>query len=297
MPAWRDVLGEVQAIPSIDNIRRKYLKRLQRLTKRNVIAYYSGFLTNRSPGVYIGDADVEGFMNAIHGLDPALGLDLILHTPGGTVSAAGAIVRYLRSFFGTDIRCLVPQIAMSAGTMTACACREIWMGKQSSIGPIDPQFDTISCGDVVAEFNKACLEVPGHPELIPIWQIRLSKYPPAFVEKCQQAQAFSVELVSKWLETGMFENDPDAKMKADGIVNALGDHQRTKQHDRHICAAEAREIGLVVRDLETDDALQDALLSVHHAYMLTFSGNPVVAKIIENHMGHALVSNNAGKQP
>lgn len=171
------------------------------------------------------------------------------------------------------------------------------MGKQSSIGPIDPQFNTISCGDVVAEFKKACLEIPDHPELIPIWQIRLAKYPPAFVEQCQQAQAFSVELVTEWLETGMFENDPDARKKADRIVNALGDHQRTKQHDRHICAKEAREIGLKVRDLEDDDNLQDALLSVHHAYMLTFSGNPVVAKIIENHKGHALVSNNVGKQP
>ncbi len=295
MPAWRSVLEEVQAIPSIDAIRRKHLKRLQRLTKRNVIAYYSGFLTNRSPGVYISDSDMEGFMNAVHGLDPKLGLDLILHTPGGTVSATGAIVRYLRSFFGTDIRCFVPQIAMSAGTMTACACREIWMGKQSSIGPIDPQFDTISCGDIVEEFKKACLEIPGHPELIPIWQIRLAKYPPAFVEKCQQAQAFSVELVTEWLRTGMFLNDPAAIAKSDKVVKALSNHQITKQHDRHICADDARKIGLVVNDLESDDNLQDALLTVHHAYMLTFSGNPVVAKIIENHEGHALVSNNAGK--
>ena len=41
--------------------------------------------------------------------------------------------------FGTDIRAIVPQLALSAGTMVALACKEIIMGKHSSLGPIDPQ--------------------------------------------------------------------------------------------------------------------------------------------------------------
>ena len=30
-------------------------------------------------------------------------------------------------------------MAMSGGTMIACSCKEILMGKHSSLGPVDPQ--------------------------------------------------------------------------------------------------------------------------------------------------------------
>ena len=37
---------------------------------------------------------------------------------------------YLRAMWSTDIRAVIPQLAMSAGTMIACSCKEIVMGKQ-----------------------------------------------------------------------------------------------------------------------------------------------------------------------
>ncbi|WP_337461520.1 hypothetical protein [Jutongia sp.] len=77
-------------------------------------------------------------MTCIHGMDCSKGLDLVLHTPGDSPAAAEAIVNYLRAKFGNDIRVIVPQLAMSAGTMIACSAKQIIMGKQSSLGPIDP---------------------------------------------------------------------------------------------------------------------------------------------------------------
>jgi hypothetical protein len=47
MPSWNEILEETQNCPrndAIDYIRRKYLKELFNVTKRNVIAYYSGWL-------------------------------------------------------------------------------------------------------------------------------------------------------------------------------------------------------------------------------------------------------------
>ena len=90
MPNWKDVLEEHQEIQrtsqfAIDIIRRKYLKQLYEYTNRNVIAYYSGFLSK--PGILqsdINDEDKNGFMMAVHKLDRNRGLDLILHTPGGS---------------------------------------------------------------------------------------------------------------------------------------------------------------------------------------------------------------------
>lgn len=94
-------------------------------------------------------------MNTVRGLDCSKGLDLILHTPGGSPMAAEAIVKYLRSKFGKDIRVIVPQLAMSAGTMIACSAKEIVMGKQSSLGPIDPQLNGIPAYSIQNEFEDA----------------------------------------------------------------------------------------------------------------------------------------------
>ena len=81
------------------------------------------------------------------------GLDLILHTPGGFPEAAESIVKYLRSKFSTNIRVIVPHLSMSAGTMIACAGKEIVMGKHSSLGPIDPQFNGIPVYSLKREYE------------------------------------------------------------------------------------------------------------------------------------------------
>ena len=121
---------------ALDIVRRKYMVELRNYTGRNVIAYYSGWLSK--PGIFqsdINDEDKNGFMMAVHSFgreDRKLGLDLLLHTPGGDIAATESIVHYLHQMFGDDIRAIVPQIAMSAGTMVACSCKEILMARQST---------------------------------------------------------------------------------------------------------------------------------------------------------------------
>ncbi len=137
MPNWQGVLGEhLTRGSNYDIIRRRHLRRLARKTGRNTIAYYSGWLQKSGDGLPIAldDNDKNGFMNAVYRLNASRGLDLLLHTPGGSAAATESIVEYLRSVFNTDIRAIIPQLAMSAGTMIACACKEIVMGKQSSLG-------------------------------------------------------------------------------------------------------------------------------------------------------------------
>lgn len=81
---------------TLDGLREKYLKKLSSKTGRNVIAYYSGWLkSGKDQNVDINDSDITGFMNAINGMDCSKGLDLILHTPGGSPTATEGIVKYL----------------------------------------------------------------------------------------------------------------------------------------------------------------------------------------------------------
>jgi len=161
MPNWHQINEELKKSGStFDLIRRKYLSRLSKHTGRNTIIYYSGWLQkNNVPGLEVNDADKNGLMTVIHNLDRTKGLDLILHTPGGQTAATESIVDYIHSMFGNDVRAIVPQLAMSAGTMIACSCKEIIMGKQSSLGPIDPQFNGIPAHGVVEEFKRAYTEI------------------------------------------------------------------------------------------------------------------------------------------
>lgn len=128
-------------------------------------------------------------MNACHGLatKKETGLDLILHTPGGSIGATEAIVHYLRQMFGCNIRVIVPQIAMSAGTMIALASKEIILGKQSSLGPIDPQFNGIPANLIIKEFTQAQQELSQDPSRTPYWQIRLAKYPATWFYQAELA--------------------------------------------------------------------------------------------------------------
>ena len=85
-------------------------------------------------------------MSTVYKMDKTKGLDLFLHTPGGDATAVESIVKYLQCVFGKNIIAIVPQMAMSAGTMLACSCKKIIMGKHSSLGPIDPQYGGIPDG-------------------------------------------------------------------------------------------------------------------------------------------------------
>lgn len=292
MPNWNSILQETiqqQGAAPVDIVRRKYLSQLHAKTGRNVIAYYSGWLEKpqQIPQLSIGDADKTGFMTAIHGLDRRLGLDLIVHTPGGDVAATESLVDYLWQMFDKNIRVIVPHIAMSAGTMIACAAKTILMGKQSNLGPIDPQFGGVAAQAVLDEFDMAREQVREDPSSIPLWQAIIGKYHPTFLLECQRSIEWSQELVRSWLCKNMFAQKNDPLNLAENVVKVLGDHAGTKTHSRHLSMAVCREIGLEIQEIEEDNELQDLILTVHHAYTHTFSQTRTV-KIIENHNGVAM---------
>jgi membrane-bound ClpP family serine protease len=295
VPSWNDLLTEVQAAGSThDLVRRKYLKNLSDKTGRNTIVYYSGWLdksalADQFPEPFlVNDNDKNSFMSVIHGMDRAKGLDLVLHTPGGDIAAAESLVGYLRSMFGTNIRAVVPQLAMSAGTMIACACKEIVMGLHSSLGPIDPQLGGRPAHGIVQEFKRATVDIETKPATAPLWQQIISRYPPTLLGECEKAIKWSETVVREWLETGMFKGSPKAKEKAKHVVEELGDPLQTLSHARHIDFDAAKKAGLKVVALEKDDDEQNAFLTAHHACMLTLSATSAI-KLVENQSGVAVV--------
>jgi hypothetical protein len=299
MPDWRAVLSEIKdcalkQVAPIDFVRRKYLRQLSDLTGRNVISYYSGWLQKPDlQGIDLTDNDTHGFMVAIEPLDRKKGLDILLHTPGGSMAATEAIVDYLHREFNNDIRAVVPQLAMSAGTMIACACREIIMGNHSSLGPIDPQFGGVPASGVIEEFNRAKQEVKNEPSTALLWQPIISKYHPTFIGECEKALKWANEFVKECLEDYMFKGAKTSKEIAAKVVDYLSDHDHHKNHSRHIDIVTASKIGLKVVYMHQENELKDfhnLILTIHRIYLHTFSETSAL-KIIENQKGHALIHN------
>lgn len=300
MPNWVDVLGEIRhlhaaaewmARSAVDDTRRKYLTQLHEYTGRHVIAYYSGWLSKPGfVGSDIGDEDKNGFMMAVHGLKnrKRRGLDLILHTPGGSIGATHSLVDYLRRMFGENIRAIVPQLAMSAGTMIACCCREILMARHSNLGPIDPHVRGLPAQGIIDEFRRACREVKRDPSKVPLWQAIVSQYEPTLLTRCDNAILWSNDFVAEQLRKVMFRDEPEAEKLAKKVVKTLADFRANRTHERHIHFDDCKKMGLRVSLIEDDQKLQDLVLTVHHCFMHSLT-NTNSYKMIENHMGAAFV--------
>ena len=303
MPIWSEILEELretqqkvpQGPPDFDGVRRKYLGKLYQHTERTVILYASGWLQkpDQSVAASIGDEDIQAFMEVTYGTK-SRELDLILHSPGGSIEAADGIVSYLRSRF-SHIRVIVPNLAMSAATMIACAADEIVLGKHSFLGPTDAQLliptalgqQWVPAQDVLDQFDNAKRESEDPNKLL-AWVPMLNQYGPHLLTQCERALSMSKEIVGTWLENYMFKGKPDASTRAKNISNWLADHQNFKSHSRHIPRDDLKDRGMTIIDLEEDETLQDASLSVFHATTHAFSAMPSV-KIVENHHGRALV--------
>lgn len=285
MASWDEVFTSINSAPSpYDESRQKSIAALAEYRKRNVICYYSGWLQNQNSSSSIVDDDMNGLMNAVHNLDRNMGLDLVLHTPGGDLAATEAIVNYLRDCFGKDIVAIVPQMAMSAGTMIACSCSKIIMGRQSSLGPTDPQYGGVAAGGVIEEFEEALRQIKDNPEAVALWGQIIGKYHPTFLGDCQKAVEMSQNIVKEWLRSNMLAGDIAAEQKIGNITGLLCSHEASAMHNRHFSHDRLSEIGMKISLMEDDDKLQDLILTLHHTFMVTFQKTGI-AKIVESSNG------------
>lgn len=308
MPTWGELIREISmAAPAakaagaspLDFVRRKYLALAAAHTKRAVILYATKWTEAGGPSappdlISINNQDVHGFMEAVYGAGNDK-LDLIMHSPGGSATAAEAVVNYLRCKF-SHIRVVVPHMAMSAATMIACAADEIVMAKHSSLGPIDPQIQlntamgvrSVPAQAILEQFALAQKECQD-PAKLRAWLPMLNQYGPDLLISCQNATLLSEHLVSKWLESYMFKGENGAAGKAGAIAQWLGKHENHRTHGRPLARDTLAAQGLKIVPLEDDQALQDLYLSVFHATSHTFTHTSAV-KIIENHNGKAFLN-------
>jgi len=291
MPTLEKIQNEVNALKAVgqDTIRHKYVAALQKKTGNDTVIYFSSYNVQRpfpvpATVLSVSQDDIQGFMASLHQLKGEK-LDLILHSPGGSLEAADQIVQYLRAKY-KYIRAIIPQNAMSAATMLACACDEIVMGKHSAIGPIDPQMVfgqmAVPAHTILQEFERAKSDVATNPMLANLWAPRLGALPPGYLNLCEQTIKLAEEKVKQWLAQYMFGGKNPAQ--AEAIAKWLASFDEHQTHGRPIGIELAKQKGLNVTSLEDDQGLQEAVLSVFHATMVTFQSTGCL-KVIENHRG------------
>lgn len=196
---------------------------------------------------------------------------VILDTSGGVVEVVERIVRVLRHHYGT-VNFLVPDRAMSAGTVLALSGNAIYMDYHSCLGPIDPQIERE--GKLVPALSylvqyEALIDRANKGELSTAEVVLLNKLDLAELHQFELAYDLSITLLERWLVEYKFadwdvteerELEVTEEMKrerATEIGEKLNDQDRWQTHGRGIdMQTLERELKLKIDDFGADDALR-----------------------------------------
>lgn len=303
MPSWSTLVSQFNGIPpeaKADWLTQSQNHALATISKlrddRHVVVYGSAFLQKPqvpAPWLSITHEDLNGLMAVIHGMTWSRGLTLILHTPGGVTNATESVVDYLRTKFN-EVEVIVPAFAMSAGSMISLAADQIMMGRQSQLGPIDPQMNigsmSVSARAVVEQFDRAKLEILADLNTAHVWAPILSSLGPSLLQEAQNALDYSEQMVAKWVSAYMFRGEADAQKKGEAIARHFNDASTHKSHGRRIGRDEARAQGVKVTDLEDSQDLQDAVLTAYHLMTIGFE-NTLLSKVMLSNTGQGWAKN------
>ncbi len=174
---------------------------------------------------YIDIEDSEAVLRAIHLTDPAVPLDIVLHTPGGLVLAALQIARAIHKHQG-KVTAFVPHYAMSGGTLIALAASEIVMSEYAVLGPVDPQLSQYPAASILKAVAKKPVEKIKDDTLI-------------LADQAEKAMSQVCHSVRDFLKT---KTSPG---KADELARLLS--EGTWTHDHPITLDTAKGFGLPVR--------------------------------------------------
>jgi ClpP class serine protease len=148
-PVIRQRMLEASRLRTLHKFERRRQSRAIALVHRQETMSLLGFPLMR----YIDVNDSEDVLRAIKLTDPDTPIDLIVHTPGGLVLAAGQIAHALKRH-RAKVTVFVPHYAMSGGTLIALAADEIVMDANAVLGPVDPQLGQSPAASVLTVLEK-----------------------------------------------------------------------------------------------------------------------------------------------
>ena len=181
-------------------------------------------------------------------------IDVILVTPGGSAEQVAKFVDKLRPRFD-NIAFILPYMAMSAGTIFAMSGNDLIMGKNSYIGPTDPQVPNkegfyvpaqaiLALIAIIQKRGEALLTKGQNPPWTDLQILR--QLDGKDIGNAFTASEYSMELVQGYLYNYKFKDwtvhstdgrpvtDDDRWTRATEIASRLCTHTQWKTHSRGI---------------------------------------------------------------
>lgn len=250
-----------------------HLKKLENHLDSDVFYYFGGFYVGLSK--YFCDFIEQLKLTAPKSTRTTL--TIILNTMGGVAEDVEKIVDILRYHYDT-VNFVVPDMAMSAGTIFVMSGDKIYMDYSSSLGPIDPQVvnkqgqyvPAMGYLDKIAEmYDKAA-----NKTLTPLDYAFIQGVDLAELRKYEQAKELSIKLVTKFLENYKFKswtthrtNNPgtpvtpqEKKARAEEIAGKLCDNSYWSSHGRYIGIETLKnELNLEIENYSTNPTLKNLI--------------------------------------
>lgn len=199
---------------------------------------------------------------------------MFLRTAGGLAETTERIVAVLRKHYGS-VYFVVPDFAMSAGTILCMSGDKIYMDYASSLGPIDPQVPAPDTGDYIPALGylDKVKEITEKGDLAPADVVLLKSLDLAKLALFEQARDLSRDLLKEWLVKYKFKNwthhrtnnvgaevTPDEREeRAEEIAVALGDHKRWRSHGRNLDTIKLEQLRIEIDDYSDDEKLRNLI--------------------------------------
>lgn len=243
------------------------------LPEHDIVTYY-GSIFNHSPNLLNDALKAE----ALH-LSGKQKLAVLLTTGGGVVEAAEKMKDILRHFY-TEVIFIIPEMAMSAGTILCMSGDDIYMGYSSSLGPIDPQvpdkqgflvpalgyLDKIS--EIIEKSNNGVCSQAEY--------MILANQDLGTLRRYEQAKDLSITLLKDWLVEYKFKNwlthsdglsvtQNEKLLRAEEIAARFCDHNYWHSHGRYISmqTLKANPINLRIIDIDANRDLAFHVYEYH----------------------------------
>ncbi len=205
-------------------------------------------------------------------------LTVVLQTPGGYIETAERMANIFRRHYSW-VSFMVPNQAMSAGTVLVMAGDEIWMSYFSTLGPIDPQVERrdgreglIPALGYLAKYEELVQKSKDGKLTTAEAAFFVQNFDAAELFSYEQAKKLSVELLKAWLVKYKFKNwkrtqthrrRVTVKMKkrrAEEIGNQLCNTDKWYSHSRGISMEVLRrDLKLRIEDIDEHPDVENAL--------------------------------------
>ena len=200
---------------------------------------------------------------------------VIIDTIGGIVEVAERIVTTLRHYY-EEVKFLIPDRAMSAGTVLVMSGDAILMDHFSCLGPVDPQLDIegkpipISVLSYLEQYERFVKKAE-EGTLTSADLVLLQKLDAADLRQYELAAKLSVRLIQDWLVKYKFKDwstrgstkKPvtleEKEKRAKEIAQKLNDQEKWGTHGRGINRDALAELKLKIDDLEADPKLSNLI--------------------------------------